>query len=711
MNATSTIATLRTLLFVFAAVLCLPGFGQKVLELDAAEYDRRKAAGIELPARVQLKPGSFPTYVDRGALRPVVRPKGGGGIAACDLWQDPTDCTLAFGPHDDLPSLQVNLPFTFNLYGTNYNSLWINNNGNVTFDAAYGTFSANPFPNNAFVMIAPFWGDVDTGDDGNELGQVRYCISPTRIVVTWNNVGYYNTNGDLRNTFQVILTDGTDPLIGVGNNVGFVYQDMQWTTGDASQGTDGFGGIPAVVGANLGDGVSYIQIGLFDHEGDDYDGPAGNNDGVSWLDYRSFVFSTEVPDANIPPLASGNILCDTIVVCAGEVFDFNAEFYSPEPDQSTSIVVESPTLSGVLVTESTTGVIATVEGVINTVDSDVGSHQVFIIGTDDGSPSASTTVGFIVTVIPNPNEPPIIAGNNTFCDGGITFLNVVGTYDTYEWSNGSTGPNISVFESGSYTVTVTNGGQCSSTSDPFVVSTLPQPDPVITGPGFSCGGAPAILSTTVPYASYVWSNSSTEPSVSVGTGTYTVAVTNQEGCSATSAPFAVVVGSDPQASYIPNPPSPSIIGTTVQFNDASNGNGAPITDWDWDFGVGGAGSSDQDPSFTYTLPGTYVITLIVTTADGCQDTLVTSYSIVPLDVIIPNVFSPNNDGLNDTFVIENGKYFENSLTVYNRWGQAVYEAKNYKDSWRANGVPEGTYYYVFTIMNDREYTGHLTIVR
>ncbi|MEZ4740064.1 MAG: hypothetical protein R2818_12085 [Flavobacteriales bacterium] len=91
-------------------------------------------------------------------MRPVVRPKGGGGIAACDLWQDPTDCTLAFGPHDDLPSLQVNLPFTFNLYGTNYNSLWINNNGNVTFDAAYGTFSANPFPNNAFVMIAPFWG-------------------------------------------------------------------------------------------------------------------------------------------------------------------------------------------------------------------------------------------------------------------------------------------------------------------------------------------------------------------------------------------------------------------------------------------------------------------------------------------------------------------------------------------------------------------------
>ncbi|MEZ4740065.1 MAG: hypothetical protein R2818_12090 [Flavobacteriales bacterium] len=57
---------MRTTLFVIVAVLCLPGFGQKVLELDAAEYDRRKAAGIELPARVQLKPGTFSTYVDRG---------------------------------------------------------------------------------------------------------------------------------------------------------------------------------------------------------------------------------------------------------------------------------------------------------------------------------------------------------------------------------------------------------------------------------------------------------------------------------------------------------------------------------------------------------------------------------------------------------------------------------------------------------------------
>ncbi|MBK8364521.1 MAG: hypothetical protein IPL24_12920 [Bacteroidetes bacterium] len=89
----------------------------------------------------------------------------------------------------------------------------------------------------------------------------------------------------------MIITDGFDPLLPPGSNVSFCYQDMQWTTGDASQGAGGFGGVPATVGVNSGNGTDYIQIGLFDQAGSQYDGPFANNDGIDALDNQSFIFN------------------------------------------------------------------------------------------------------------------------------------------------------------------------------------------------------------------------------------------------------------------------------------------------------------------------------------------------------------------------------------------------------------------------------------
>ena len=58
---------------------------------------------------------------------------------------------------------------------------------------------------------------------------------------------------------------------------------MQWTTGSASQGTNGFGGLPANVGASAGNNNDFISFGEFDQEGDDYDGPFATTDGVRIL--------------------------------------------------------------------------------------------------------------------------------------------------------------------------------------------------------------------------------------------------------------------------------------------------------------------------------------------------------------------------------------------------------------------------------------------
>jgi len=83
-------------------------------------------------------------------------------------------------------------------------------------------------------MVAPFWADVDTRSG---LGYVwKKQIDANTFAVAWDNVGYYAYNGEKRNSFQVMISDGTNSAMGEGNNVCFCYNQMQWTTGDVSGG-------------------------------------------------------------------------------------------------------------------------------------------------------------------------------------------------------------------------------------------------------------------------------------------------------------------------------------------------------------------------------------------------------------------------------------------------------------------------------------------
>lgn len=86
---------------------------------------------------------------------------------------------------------------------------------------------------------------------------------------------------------------------------------------------------------------------------------------------------------------------------------------------------------------------------------------------------------------------------------------------------------------------------------------------------------------------------------------------------------------------------------------------------------------------------------------------------------IPNIFSPNNDGINDTFRIDGLEFFTGSrLEVYNRWGTLVYESDNYQNNWRPSEdeVSEGTYFYVLSVNFQQPrgievFTGDVMIVR
>ena len=167
----------------------------------------------------------------------------------------------------------------------------------------------------------------------------------------------------------------------------------------------------------------------------------------------------------------------------------------------------------------------------------------------------------------------------------------------------------------------------------------------------------------------------------------------------------------PVAAFNTNPITPQYVGTVVDLTDASNGNGGTFVTWDWTLDSDPLGASAPFITWNTSWPGTYTITLQVTTADGCTDATSQDYQVLGGDIVIPNVFSPNSDGTNETFHITNVEFYHNQLTIYSRWGNKVYEVTNYKNQWDGAGLPDGTYFYVLQMDDGREYSGHLTILR
>ncbi len=162
----------------------------------------------------------------------------------CPLWDEDIGSIILSG-NDDGSVGPIQLPFPVPVYGNTYTQFWINNNGNVTFTGPLSTYTAFAFPNNrGIVIVAPFFADVDTRPAAS--GKVHYKATNDYVVITWNNVGYYNNRTDKLNRFQLIITrDGY---------AGFSYANMEWTTGDASGGSGGFGGSPARAGFDAGNG-------------------------------------------------------------------------------------------------------------------------------------------------------------------------------------------------------------------------------------------------------------------------------------------------------------------------------------------------------------------------------------------------------------------------------------------------------------------------
>jgi PKD repeat protein len=117
----------------------------------------------------------------------------------------------------------------------------------------------------------------------------------------------------------------------------------------------------------------------------------------------------------------------------------------------------------------------------------------------------------------------------------------------------------------------------------------------------------------------------------------------------------------------------------VTFTDNSNGNGGTIVEYSWSIDGTVVGSG---PVFQGILdPGVYEVTLTVTTSDGCTDSYTFQYIVGDVEIVAPNVFSPNSDGQNDALEFTGLQYYPNAhLQVFNRWGNTVYDDVNYHNN-------------------------------
>ena len=205
---------------------------------------------------------------------------------------------------------------------------------------------------------------------------------------------------------------------------------------------------------------------------------------------------------------------------------------------------------------------------------------------------------------------------------------------------------------------------------------------------------------------------------------------NLYGCDSTVT-LHIVVYSKPQPDFVSNPERIMLSdGEPVQFinlTDMSDTYPGESFLWQWDFGDGGSESSaEMEMSHTYETWGEFLVTLTLTGSNGCESVI--SHSVyVDSDLEFPNVITPNGDGVNDVFAIKNlNPELDNVLTIYDRWGQKVYEMTNYRTyikdgvlynaetGFTAEHNSDGVYFYTFHyvgFVRAVEYHSTLTVIR
>jgi gliding motility-associated-like protein len=333
------------------------------------------------------------------------------------------------------------------------------------------------------------------------------------------------------------------------------------------------------------------------------------------------------------------------------------------------------------------------------------------------------------------NPTPTIVATSTYICSGSTVQVQASNGLNYNWMP-STGlscttcsnPIISPTVSTNYSVTsvASSSLSCQATATQFIAVTAnPQVTSSPTGSTICVGNNIHLISTngvnynwlpTMGLSCFTCSNPIASPSV---TTIYTVTSNASLLCKTTST-LAVNVISYANAAFT----ATNVVSAFPQVLNIAN-TSTSATSYYWSLSNGSTATTTV-PSFVVNSAGTYTLTLIAYNGNGCNDTTTSTIVVSDIDVVlppsivIPNVFTPNKDGVNDLFYPVLTSFKEMTCTIYDRWGVMVYELKELQDKWSGENVhgkevPAGSYFYVFTgvDINGKNYVrkGYVTLSR
>ena len=337
----------------------------------------------------------------------------------------------------------------------------------------------------------------------------------------------------------------------------------------------------------------------------------------------------------------------------------------------------------------------------NPIAQPISATDYSVIATDINGCTSSPQM---ITVRPTLPLSLYANGPTSICDGATATLSSIasngnGPY-SYSWTpttglNNSfiSSPLASPLASTTYTVTVTDA--CANSQSASVdIAILPLPIANFSA-DINSGCAPVCVKFTNQSSanalSYVWNfgdNGAASTNINPNycfenSGTFSISLTaiSSGGCSNTNTISNLInVFANPEADFSFTPDQPTTLESGVTFLNHCS---PDVIRWFWDFGDG-KNSSKADPLNLYnpTPYSTYLVSLIVENINGCKDTLNKTIEIIPeYTFFIPNSFTPNGDGINDTFGAYGLEISTYNLTIFDRWGKLIFESNNLAIPW------------------------------
>lgn len=341
------------------------------------------------------------------------------------------------------------------------------------------------------------------------------------------------------------------------------------------------------------------------------------------------------------------------------------------------------------------------------VNASVGSTSVYTV---TGTTTAGCTAFNTTTVTVN-SLPTIVADNAAICPGQTATLGSTVSIPggTYTWlPNGETSSSItgSPSTATSYTVLYSVNG-CSTSA---VAGIAINPIPVLSvNSGSVCSGQPIVLNATANSTggTYSWlPGGETSPAITTSPttpSTYTVTY-SLNGCSA-SAVSNVAINANPALILTPSVPS---IAPLDEVSIVASGGDSYV----WSTGATGS-SITVKPLETTTFCAT-LTTVYGCKSENCVEIVVKDESTL----YVPNVFTPNGDGVNDIFYIPGYNLVSFDMKIYNRWGQLLFETTDPQQGWDGSYkgvIVPGVYVFILkakgTDNSDYKKTGHITLLQ